>query len=106
MAPRTPHGASGTLDSVRDNPVSRVEMKRAKKELAKERKKSKTGDTKTGTVDLTTGDEEEVHSPMKDTLVNLVQGMQDNIVGEMKQTPRGFMISWTAFQRIWRQLKL
>ena len=38
VAPRTPHGASGTSDSVRDNPVSRVEMKRSKKELAKERK--------------------------------------------------------------------
>ena len=73
-APRTATlGASG---STRVIPISRADVKSAKKEFALERKKGKkpmskrTGEVKSATVDLTVEDEGEVRSPVKDPLTS------------------------------------
>jgi hypothetical protein len=84
-SPRT--ATAGASGSTHVNPVSREDVKNAKKEFAKARKKvtkatpSTTGEAKNGKVEGEV--EEEVHSPVRDPLVNLVQGMQDKIVTAM-----------------------
>ena len=86
-APRT--GTPGASGSTRVNPVSRVDVKNAKREFAQARKKGKkpmseaNQSLKSGTVDLTLEDDGEVRSPMKDPLVHLVEGMHEKIVSAM-----------------------
>ncbi len=92
-APRT--ATPGASLSTRVNPISRAEVRNAKREFAIERKKGKkpmseiASEVKAGKVDLTAEEEGRVRSPVKDTLVHLVQGMQDKIVNAMdKNTER------------------
>ena len=86
-SPRT--ATPGASWSTRVNPISRADVRNAKKEFALERKKGKKPtserncEVKGGTVDSIVEDEGEVRSPVKDPLVDLVQEMQDKIVNAL-----------------------